>query len=172
MGVEYGTGILQELTMSDRTDVHLTILPAHQGQVTEIATQAGYYPNWENLLHFSKPTSRGYFAGVKYGELSFLSELAERGIPYIADKDPFDEYEGSSEYCRYTKDGELDFRNIVDSEWDTISLSKVENLLNAPIALKWYVEQRRKDLTILPWENQEVYGLKYVALQLIRPNDS
>lgn len=172
MGVEYRTGILQKLTMSDRTDVYLTILTIHKSQVIEIANDAGYYPDWEDLSGSSIPMSSGEFTEVRYGELLFLPKLVEHGIPYIADKDPFDEYEGSSEYCRYTKDGELDFRNIVDSEWDTISLSNVENLLNDPIALKRYVEQRRKDLTILPWENQEEYGLKYVALQLIRPNDS
>lgn len=158
--------------MSDRTDVYLTILTIHKNQVAEIADKAGYDPDWEDLSDSSIPMSRGYFPEVRYGELLFLPKLIECGIPYTADLEPFDKFEGISEYCRYTEDGELDFRSIDDSDWDRLSLSTVESLLNAPITLKQYVERRRKELTILSWENQEEYALKYLALQLIRPNDN
>lgn len=170
MGVEYGTGILQELTMSDRTDVYLTILTAHQGQVTEIANEAGYYPDWEDLPYFSKPKSRGYFPKVTWGELSFLPKLVERGIPYTAECEASGEIEGASQYSRYTENGELDNKVIFDAEWGTLPLSAVESLLNDPIALERYVKEQREYFTAPSWENQEEYALKYLALRLIRPN--
>ena len=172
MGVEYGTGIFQKLAMSDRTDVYLTILTIHKSQVAEIADRAGYDPDWEDLSGSSIPKSSGAFIEVKWGELLFLPELMERGIPYTAECVASGDIEGAMQFSRYTENGELDSKTISNSEWGTLPLSAVESLLNDPSALERYVKEQREYFTVPSWENQEEYALKYLALQLIRSNSN
>ncbi len=172
MGVEYRAGVFQGVSMSARSDVTLTVLTVHEERVNKIATRHGLGESWEKCIFNTDPLSQALFPDMKYATLPFLPELKENGIPYILTWASYDDVEAGQEFCRYSENGELVSKEIDDSQWDSISLSGVESCLDMPIALRQYVKEQREYLTILPWDNQEEYGLKYVALQLIRSKEN
>ena len=158
--------------MSSRTDVVLSILVIHQSRVKEIVNEYGYSGSWGEGQYVDPEVIQARFPEVNYASLSFCEELIENGIPFNTDWGNYGDMYGGSQFCRYTEDGELDFKEIAEYEWNTISLSSVERYITDPLALYKYVKEQRERLTVLPWDNQEEYGLKYVALQLIRPKDN
>ena len=158
--------------MSSRTDVFLSILVIHQSRVKEIVNKYGYNGSWGEDQYVDSLIIQGRFPEISYATLPFLPELKEGGIPFNTEWGSYGDMGGGSQFCRYTADGELDFKEIADDEWDSVSLSSVEYYLADPLALHKYVKEQRKRLTVLPWDNQEEYGLKYVALQLIRPKEN
>lgn len=158
--------------MSSRIDVLLSILSIHQSRVDKIANEQGYSGYWEKNQYNNSLIIEGRFPEINHATLPFLPELMEGGIPFNAEWDSYGDVGGGSQICRYTEDGELIFKKINDDEWDSISLSSVEDYLADPPALRKYVKERREHLRVLPWYNQEEHGLKYVALQLIRPKDN
>ena len=158
--------------MSARADVILYVLTVHKERVNKIAARYGLSESWENCILNEEQTSQALFPDMKYATLPFLPELKENGIPYTLTWESYEDVEAGSEFCRYSENGELVSKEIGDSQWDSISLSTVERFLDMPEALRQYVKEQREYLTILPWDNQEEYGLKYVTLQLIRPKEN
>ena len=114
------------------------------------------------------------FPEIKWGELDFLDQLHEQGIPFDFSNDDSEDSRHIS--CRFTSDGEIILQDYLESE------SKIQgsyfirtiDLCNSPEEkLKFLNEQYMKlsNLLIqLPWDNQIEYGKLYRTRKLIEPS--
>ena len=108
------------------------------------------------------------FEEVNYGELPFLSEMADAGIPYNSSWSSGSNYGAGTEYNRYTSEGCTVFLNVFDEDINP-SIVALMTVIDEPIKLQEMVRNHHRDMTPLPWDNQVEYAKKYRVLKLINP---
>lgn len=113
---------------------------------------------------------------VNYGELKFLPILQAQGIAYEAHWCSGSEYEEGIEYCRFTKEGELDLKIIYTSDRGPAGIELIKCLNDGVYTneqrldrISKIIRVWEKTVTILPWDNQIEYGRIYRTVQLILP---
>ena len=154
--------------MGDRTYVNLTVLAIHEDRAR--ALFGGYQPEDEEtqwgLFRFG-------FSEVNYGELPFLSALQQAGIAYDSCWADGDDYPAGNRYLRFTEDGQVQVLTTVESTEGLIELGQVlQQVRQQGQSLAgvetWLLEQQAH-YTPLPWIDQDTYGKRYRAIQLITP---
>ena len=130
---------------------------------------AAAYEEGENITHDeAADIIRLSFEEVNYGELPFLSEMADAGIPYNSSWSSGSNYGAGTEYNRYTSEGCTVFLNIFDEDINP-SIAALMTVIDEPIKLQEMVRNHHRDTTPLPWDNQVEYAKKYRVLKLINP---
>ena len=143
-----------------------------QEQLEQIVSD---YDNFDYMLVSTNPRIIEYiFNEVKWGELDFLDDLHEQGIPFDFSNDDSDDRRFIK--CRFTPDGEMILEDYLESDTkieaqDFIfafescksSQDKVD-LMNA------YYMKLTNLINPLPWDNQVEYGKLYRTRKLIEPS--
>lgn len=146
--------------MGDRTYVTLSVLKSQEQKASSLFT---YSPDedWldDQLAHFGFPE-------VNYGNLGFLYELRAAGIAYDSRWESGGDYGPGTESLRFTQGGEAIENTVYDSGKNP-DLQYLMDRIDKPEELRSYILKHHKEVTNLPWENQEEYGKLYQAKQLI-----
>ena len=159
--------------MGDRTRVILTVLTCHYEQVKDIFE--GYwkcdkYNTDEVELLNSVSVTWLQFDEVNYGELPHLDKLTSLGIAYSSEWEEGSEYPEGGQKVYFTKEGEEVHKNY-DASNLNIKYQELRNILSLtsnPLAdLEARVAVMTDLLRPINWENQEEYGKRYRARQLI-----
>ena len=147
--------------MGDRTYVTLTIPSA----LADLAL-----PLLDAYDDSGEDSGNRYFTflAVNYGELDFLPQLMEAGIPFNSEWASGNEYGAGCKSCRFTPEGELIIKEIYDEGINPCHTSLM-SLIDSPSALRAYILAHDERITALPWDNQVEYGKLYRAKQLISP---
>jgi hypothetical protein len=150
--------------MGDRTTVYLDVLVSQAEAAKKLFDYGSQdeYLNGEGFIEF-------VFTEINHGTLDFLSKLQEAGIAYDSSWSPGNEYGAGANFCRFTADGEVICFDRYDSEAHP-DLSCLMTRIDDPIALREYILEHHKNVTPLPWDNQEEYGKLYRTKQLINPS--
>ena len=146
--------------MGDRVSVTLTVLTAHAKQVEDICSDS---QDWkETSGEFTYLT----FHEVNYGELDFLYELENAGIPYTSDWDQGGDFAAGNKTLRFTSNGEAITKEVYD-KYVNPDIDDLMKLFNDHEALKQYITDHYNEVTPLPWDNQEYNAKIYRACRLI-----
>ena len=149
--------------MGDRTTVKLTVPTSHEQLVEEIIRDFSY--SAEAIDHEDGCT--GFtFDEVNYGQLDWLPELIRKGIAYTSEWEAGSEYEAGSESTRFTLDGEVITKVVYDSDL-SIAIVTLMDVINKPESLVQLIKESHEANTVLPWDNQEEYGKRYLTRKLI-----
>lgn len=154
--------------MGDRTYVTLQVPEECRDDVMAIAeasSEGGPWDEWESAI---KGLIVLGFEEVNNGELAFLKDLRNFGIPYDSDWAAGDEYLGGVEYCRFTSNGDLALKTV--HEGTAPVLETLLEMLEKPEALKIitkYLHDFKEQVTPLPWDNQIEYGKIHRTKRLI-----
>ena len=153
--------------MGDRTLVILEFPAEFEEEANAIIAAA--YEEGENITHdAAADIIRLSFEEVNYGELPFLSEMADAGIPYNSSWSSGSNYGAGTEYTRYTSEGCTVFLSVFDEDINP-SIVALMTVIDEPIKLQEMVRNHHRDTTPLPWDNQVEYAKKYRVLKLINP---
>lgn len=158
--------------MGDRTWVHLTILAsqleqarpiieASEGELEEPESIATSAPNTPTLIWFK-------FEECNYGNLSCEKALQQAGIPFDKAWGRGDAYDSGTMYNRYTGAGELAAIEVYDAGINP-DIDELLKRIDEPDKLRQYIRDHKGKITPLPWDDQEEYGKRYRARQLIEP---
>ena len=146
--------------MGDRTSVTLCF-PTEL--LSEVESISGHEPiekcDLDDLTFFD-------YRDINYGDLQFLNDLRERGIPYDQTWESGSNFEPGTEYCRFTPEGEIVIKNIYDSHINP-DMDMLLELIDDHVSLKNYILKHKKQTTPLPWDDQVKYGKIYRTRQLI-----
>lgn len=154
--------------MGDRTWVHLTVLKEHSFQVDQLVGKPSDYdhipaPEGDRVQHF--------FEEINYGELDGLEALKAAGIPYSLNWGQGDNYGPGEEHLRFTEQGVAIHKNWADED-AKLSVYDLHLKLNDHEQLKKTILAVYDNVTMdESWDNQEEYGRRYVAAQLIAPTE-
>lgn len=148
--------------MGDRTTVVLSLLTS---QVKEAEELLGYLHQRCNEECIDNTTDFA-FEEVNYGDLDGLFALEKAGIAYESAWGTGCEYEAGTTYVRFTSEGEMVKKTIYDSDL-SIPITDLMHLINQPEALFELIKNSNEEVQVLPWDNQEEYGKRYMARQLI-----
>lgn len=148
--------------MGDRTTVVLTLLTS---QVKEAEGLLDYLHQRCSEMCIDNTTAFE-FGEVNYGSLKGLVALAEAGIAYESAWGAGYEYEAGTTSVRFTSEGEMVKKTIYDREF-SIPITYLMHLINQPETLFELINNRNEEVQVLPWDNQEEYGKRYRARQLI-----
>jgi hypothetical protein len=158
--------------MGDRCDVEVIVLKLHKKKVNEIFDK---YADFSLARH---PTASPigivddsdlicfYFDAVNYGQLDFLQEFPNKGIPYDYNWGQGDEYDPGNGYCRYLEDGTV-FERVISAEDINPPFASLVELIDKPFALAEYVKNHANWMKIPSWKDQDKYADKFRTLQLI-----
>ena len=111
--------------MGDRTHVELSVNAVHHKQAKAI---------WETYDPYAKVTTKDeeisiiFFDEVNYGDLPFLNDLEEAGIPYDSDWGSGCEYSAGCRSFRIDENGEHHINEVGNN--DTINCIDTEDLRN------------------------------------------
>lgn len=147
--------------MGDRTYVELTI-PTECEALANTVINAYEEPEWNKDQDFMV----GTFNEVNYGDLPFLSDLADLGIPYESQWDAGSEYGAGIEYGRFTPNGEYTTLTVYESTRNP-DIDELLRLSSKPKELIQYTHKYAEENTPLPWDNQVEYGKIYRMKQLL-----
>ena len=143
-----------------------------QEQLEQIVSD---YDDFDWMLVGANPRIIEYiFNEVKWGELDFLDQLHEQGIPFDFSNDHSEDSRHIS--CRFTSDGEMILQDYFESDTriEGNDFIRTIDLCTSPEEkLKFLNEQYMKLsnlLTLLPWDNQVEYGKLYRTRKLIEPS--
>jgi len=155
--------------MGDRTYVILQVLRDHEDAVGDIIEKSG----WKADEGYPQPADphRFYLFGfedVNYGELGFLPDLEEKGIPYDSSWASGDEYGEGTRSCRFDSEGNKIVKELYDADAG-IPLFKLMELLHDFTALATAIREKRDALYVLPWDEQIHNGKLFLTHQLINP---
>lgn len=103
---------------------------------------------------------------VNYGQLDFLNNLREAGIPYDSEWGSGSEYGGGTEHFRFTPKGEMVLLENYESAENPSLDALLERIDNAQ-ALRNYILAHKESREVLPWDNQVEYGKLYRATKLL-----
>jgi len=148
--------------MGDRTTVVLSLLTS---QVKEAEELLGYLHQSCNEECMDNTTDFA-FEEVNYGDLEGLVALEEAGIAYESTWRAGCEYEAGTTSVRFTSEGEKVKKTIYDSDL-SIPITDLMHLINQPEAILELIKNSNEEVQVLPWDNQEEYGKRYRARQLI-----
>lgn len=148
--------------MGDRTTIFLTLLTSQVKEaegLLDYLHQRCYEKCIDNTTAFE-------FEGVNYGNLEGLAALEEAGIAYESTWEAGHEYDAGTTSVRFTPEGEMVKKTIYVSDL-SIPISDLMRLINQPEAIFELIKNSNDELQVLPWDNQEEYGKRYRARQLI-----
>lgn len=148
--------------MGDRTTVTLTVLASQKEAAKELFDTAAVEDWGYRELH------EYLFYEVNYGELEFLDKLQAAGIAYASRWDAGDGYGAGTKFCRFTSDGDSEIKEVYDTGVNP-ELTPLLACIDDHAALKKFILAHRESITPLPWDNQEEYGKRHRAKQLITP---
>lgn len=148
--------------MGDRTFVFLTV-PIECRELAEtVFDKDTIDEDWEvngDLVYCG-------FNDVNYGDLGFLCDLADLGIPYESTWERGSEYGPGTEFGRFTPEGEYVTLTVYDSQASP-DVTSLMSRIDRPNDLVQYIKDYVKEITPLPWDNQVEYGKIYRTKQLI-----
>lgn len=147
--------------------VNLTVLKEHADIVEEIAeSHSGVEYIHDNQVHevFG-------FTEVASGELDFLDELIEKGIPFDNHWEACEDFEEGTIHVRFSPQGELIKKELYTSDYsipvDTLIHSR-ENHDN----LKSIIDAAAENLLVLPLDSKQIeYGKLYQVARLVIPEN-
>lgn len=148
--------------MGDRTTVTLTVLTSQVSEVVEIleyVLDCAYKFNGDITTSFT-------FDEVNYGTLKNLPALVDKGIAYESDWEAGSGYGPGTESTRFTEEGEVITKTVCDEDL-SLAVITLMGVIDHPTELVELIKERHIELQILPWDNQEEYGKRYMARQLI-----
>ena len=148
--------------MGDRTTVVLSLLTSQVKEVEELLDYLHQRCNEECIDN----TTGFEFDEVNYGVLKRLVALEEAGIAYESTWRAGCEYEAGTTSVRFTSEGEKVKKTIYDSDL-SIPITDLMHLINQPEAILELIKNSNEEVQVLPWDNQEEYGKRYRARQLI-----
>lgn len=149
--------------MGDPTYVELTVL-TRQAE----AAEALFNEEPEDTTEDGEFTRFG-FEEVNYGKLGFLAALQDAGIAYDSAWIKGDNYSAGTVSLRFTEAGESVEKEVYVLIEQAPILDDLKKILDDPIALRACIADWIEETLILPWDNQEEYGKRYRARQLIAP---
>lgn len=145
--------------MGDRTTVALRVLTVHLEQVKTIIEN-------EAVIDEEDEFTLIWFDEVNYGELSFLKDLEEKGIPYDSSWERGSNYYSGTRYHRFTDEGEAVQKDVYDDALNPV-LSALMELLDSPQKLAEAIVEAHAKVTPLPWDTQEQNSKRFLARKLI-----
>lgn len=154
--------------MGERTWVNLTFPAGHEAKVTEIAKATYNRPSSScsscGLVTFG-------FEEVNYGELppEFLQAMRDNGIAYDMDWFAGGEFIAGTWSLRFNADGEAQQLSFTTAQVG-VPLSTLLANINDHEKLKAAIREHEANTVAWSWENQDTYGKRYRARQLITPN--
>ena len=148
--------------MGDRAQVALTVLAVDRKRAEKLFNDGPSYiedepPELHVIFTFDE---------VNYGNLDFLDELEEAGIPFDSRWESGDEYGPGCRTCRFNASGEPCRTEVSDEDRNPDLNTLLAKIDNHP-ELKQYILDHAKMVTPLPWENQVEYSKLYRAKKLI-----
>lgn len=149
--------------MSDRATVWLTVLYS-QKEATEAICKSYYIPDGE----CDAPFMKYLFEEVDYGNLPFLDDLRDAGIPYDSRWGAGYEYGEGVKSLRITADGGFITREMYDAEINP-PIDELMKLIGDPAELRKFIIQHHSYGLPLSWDNQEEYVKVFKTKQLISP---
>lgn len=162
--------------MGDRTSVTLTVPAVYKDAALAIAKANDDDPgdSFENGggVNAQNPHNLYCFCfyEVNYGDLQFLDQLMEAGIPFDSDWDAGSEYGAGCETCRFTHDGEA-IRKSFSNDYMNPDLGKLMALLDKPEETKAFILDHYNNVTSMPWDDQVENAKVYRLRRLITPKD-
>jgi hypothetical protein len=153
--------------MGDRTSVYLTIIKSQKELIEEFISGNFGTESYNTLDVANYPELiTYYFEEVNYGELPFLNKLKEFGIAFTSNWESGAEFAGGNQYLRFDEQGDEVGICLYDNALNPQLYSLMQRI-DKPAELRQYILDFKKDLEVLPWDNQEEYGKIYRAKQLI-----
>jgi hypothetical protein len=146
--------------MGDRTNVRLTILLAHFDKAKDIIDRDLEDSIIEGNLVYTE------YNEINYGNLNFIDELRQAGVPYNSRWEDGNDYAAGEEICRFNDQGEIEIIEIYDDNKNP-NLDTLIKYIDNPIQLREYILNHKINITTLPWDNQEAYSKIYLTKQLI-----
>ena len=160
--------------MADYDTCWLKIPEECKEQVEQIVSLNYQYNCY--LVHNNLRISEYTFVEVKRGELDFLDDLHEQGIPFNFHNDNSDPDDRRFVRCRFTSDGEMILQDYFESETKISAeafLYEIDKCTSPDEKLVYINKQyiRFSNLLIsLPWNNQVEYGKIYRMRRLVEPS--
>ena len=146
--------------MGDRTSVYLRILACHKELVEKYIEDAEGPPEEvRNFLQYA-------FYDVNYGNLPFLDDMGNAGIPYDATWESGDQYGEGTQSGRFTHEGVFVDKTVYGSA-QGVPLDALIPILDDHAALIECIKKCQEEITVIPWDNQEEYSKLYRARKLI-----
>jgi hypothetical protein len=146
--------------MGDRTSVTLSFLESQQDEALK------HFDSDADEAWCDEPIAYHRFEEVNYGTLDFLDKLKVAGIAYESEWDSGNNFGPGVKSVRFTADGEVVEKEVYNSEC-SIDVHDLMALLDKPEELKNLITSTHQAVSVLSWENQEEYGQRYRARQLI-----
>ena len=150
----------------------LKIPEEFQEQIEQIVSEKY---NYDVYLVETKPRILEYlFDEIKWGELSFLDDLHEMGIPFNFSNDDSDDCRFIK--CRFTPDGEMILQDYLESDTKIDADTFIDEIdkCKTPEQKLDYINRLyiscSNILNHLPWDNQIEYGKLYRTRKLIEPS--
>lgn len=146
--------------MGDRTSVTLSFLESQQDEALK------HFDSDADEAWCDEPIAYHRFEEVNYGTLDFLDKLKVAGIAYESEWDSGSNFGPGVKSVRFTADGEVVEKEVYNSEC-SIDVHDLMVLLDKPEELENLITSTHQAVSVLSWENQEEYGQRYRARQLI-----
>lgn len=162
--------------MGDRTSVTLTVPIVYKEAALAIAKANEDDPgdSFENGGGVNAQNPHALFCfcfyEVNYGDLQFLDQLMESGIPFDSDWDAGSEYGAGCETCRFTHDGEA-IRKSISNDSVNPDMAILMKKLDNHDDLKDYIIDHYNNVTSMPWDDQVENAKVYRLKRLITPKD-
>lgn len=146
--------------MGDRTTVTLTVLLIQENEAKELMT---FEPedSWEDDIH-----TYFEFHEVNYGTLGFLPKLKDAGIAYDSHWERGSEFGPGTVSVRFDLSGDLVEKEVYDCDKDP-DIDVLMEAIDEPERLRKLIVDHHEEVTPLPWDNQQLFGQRYRAKQLI-----
>ena len=146
--------------MGDRTTVTLTVLLSQENEAKELMN---FEPedSWEGDIH-----TYFEFQEVNYGTLDFLPQFKAAGIAYDSHWERGSEFGPGTKSLRFDSSGEAIEKEIYDCDKDP-DIDVLMEAIDDPEKLRQLILSHHEEVTNLPWDNQQLFGQRYRAKQLI-----
>lgn len=164
--------------MGDRTDVTLTV---HRSNFEKLCSTAWFdqpdhtvdmdHPLFNVRTHNLQPSGSDrvhlQYEEVNHGDLDFLGQLQESGIPYDSCWNYGDNYSSGTEYLRFDANGNA-LITVVYEEDENPPLTDLMDRLNNPKALVAFIREYHDKVTPLPWDHQLENAKVFLTRQLLK----
>lgn len=158
--------------MGDRTHVQLTLRVKDYDRIKQEPWFDAENEEWnrEEIEGVGEVIELSY-EEVNYGELSFLAEMEERGIPYDQRWEAGGGFNAGIRYVRYSPEGEKEAIEYDDERANPplYMLERLSSGLPETHPLVCYLAEWRKNTVPRDFENQDEYSRAYLARKLLAP---
>jgi hypothetical protein len=149
--------------MGDRTFVTLTVPMECKPQVLQLCKDYSSPSEREDVGNLAIM----YFEEVNYGELPFLDQLQDHGIPFDSEWEDGGSYKAGGAYLRFTPEGKPDFKEIYDNCRNP-DLGTLLQLIDVPDELRKNILAFKESVLVMDWDHQVEYGKIYRVKRLIQ----